>query len=200
MLTDALLTRRSPTDRRNRTKRCHGNRRLRRFRKKCRRRGMDEEEIQTLMEHWPHREPGAMEAVQRHLRTTETRARNKRRASTKRKRMLTSSSSRSLVQRSPKRRKPPSDEPLLHAASLVPIHDRPPNYLTKSPAILYQALRLQLQHKLNKKAEQRFLSRRLQLFDRQYRLEMHRQLWHSYRRLGTAYQIWPVCSSSGHDP
>ncbi|CAF4165881.1 unnamed protein product [Rotaria sordida] len=67
---------------------------------------------------------------------------------------------------------------------------RLPKYLTKAPNLLFQNLRLQLKHKLNKRKQQKFIHSRLQLLDQQQRLDIHRNLWQSYLTLGSEQQIW----------
>jgi hypothetical protein len=176
-------------------KRCHGNRKLRSFKKKCIKRGLNKEEIHRLMDEYnrtkntnplPNRNSEEMEVV-----TTSKRKENKRK-SNKRKRMSTSTSVRSITSSQvAKKMKQKTNRP-----SVVPKKStyRLPKYLKKTSNLLFQALRLQLNKKLNTKAQQQFLHSRLQLIDQQYRLNLHRNVWQSYFTLGSEQQIWPVSS------
>ena len=177
------------TSKKKRTKRCHGNRKLRLFRKKCRRRGMTEEKITESIQNY-HRTNERNQTVNMEINTT-TETRYPRSKSQKRKRMTTSASSRSISIRSPKRSKNKIDNIVDDTTTNRPKY-RLPKYLTKASNLLYQALRLQMKLQLNKKTQQQFLYRRLQLFDQQYRLDLHRNLWQSYRQLGSIEQLWPV--------
>lgn len=157
--------------RRKRTKRCHGNRKLQRFRKKCRRRD--------------------------NMNVADTETRQTRRddvTSKKRKRLATSASSRSISQRLPKR---PKNRTHLSMDPIVIEQKQEylPKYLTKKPRLLFQMLRLHLNHSLKNKQQQEFIYRRLSLVDRQYRFDNHRHLWQSYCELGANHEIWPVSLS-----
>ncbi|CAF1241717.1 unnamed protein product [Rotaria sordida] len=85
------------------------------------------------------------------------------------------------------------------ASSSLPVNDiistkttyRTPKYLKIFPNLLFQILRIQLKHGLKKAKERKYIHDRLQLFDRQYRLQCHRNLWQSYFTLGSEHQLWP---------
>ncbi|CAF3847890.1 unnamed protein product [Rotaria sp. Silwood1] len=66
-----------------------------------------------------------------------------------------------------------------------------PAYLTHSPHLIFQALRQEFNCSLNKKDEQIFIHLRLQLFDRQFRLELDQHLWQSYLNLFHQDNLWP---------
>ena len=72
------------------------------------------------------------------------------------------------------------------------ILSRLPPYLRQSPHLVFQALSQQLNYQLNKKDEQLFIHLRLQLFDRQYRLDVDQHLWQSCLDLGCQENLWPV--------
>lgn len=61
-----------------------------------------------------------------------------------------------------------------------------------TPHLIFQALSQQMNCSLNKNNEQMFIHLRLQLFDRQYRLDVDRHLWESYLDLGCKEKFWPV--------
>ncbi|CAF4020406.1 unnamed protein product [Rotaria sordida] len=66
-----------------------------------------------------------------------------------------------------------------------------PAYLTHSPHLIFQVLRQEFNRLLNKKDERIFLDIRLQLLDRQYRLELDQRLWQSYLNIGLPETLWP---------
>ncbi|CAF1427824.1 unnamed protein product [Rotaria sordida] len=103
----------------------------------------------------------------------------------KHKQIVTSISSRSITEQLRKKKKVK-----INLITIKP-NDRLPKYLTKAPNLLFKSLRLQLKHKLNTKKQQKFIYCRLQLFDQQQRLDIYRNLWHSYLTLGSQHQIWP---------
>ena len=178
-----------------RKKRCHGNRKLRSFRKKCRRREMAEVEIQQLITQ-RLRAPSTTNPIDRSNEAQQT---CKTTTTTKkRKRMATSASSRSISQRLPKRSRqqnPPMTDP-----QIIEQHDQHRSrYLTKTPRLLFQMLRLHLNHPLKGKQPQQFIYHRLHLYDRQYRLDLHRHLWQSFRELGANHEVWPVSLSVASD-
>ncbi|CAF2764165.1 unnamed protein product [Rotaria sp. Silwood2] len=193
--TESASTLRILNKRRKQKKRCHGNRKLRRFKKKCRRRGMTDDTIKVLIDQYNHTRRGnpsmpvstSINDQMDTVATTETV--ETRRKSKKRKRMTASESSRSISRQSRKKSKKKHVQ-----INPVPsgVNDRPPKYLKKMPNLLFQALRLHINHKLNKKYQQQFIHPRLRLFDRQYRLELHRHLWESYSTLGSMHRLWTV--------
>ena len=65
-------------------------------------------------------------------------------------------------------------------------------YLKMPRKLLLHSLRLQLNQKLKKKKEQRFILERLHLFDKQFYLEQIHYLYQTYFNLGSQYKIWPV--------
>jgi hypothetical protein len=173
--------------------RCHGNRKLRRFKKKWIKRGLNKEEIQKLIDEYnrkknasqllPNKNTKEMEVAT----TTATKNKETKIKSNKRKRMSTSTSLRSITQQQVPKKMKQKNVPI---NPVVPRKSnyRLPKYLKKAPNLLFQALRLQLKKKLNKKTQQRFLHYRLQLIDQQYRLKLHRNLWQSYLTLGSEHQ------------
>jgi len=174
-------------------KRCRRNRKLRRFQKKCIKRGLNKEEIRKLIDEHnrkqivnqlPNQNIEQMEA------STTTKNKDMERKLNKRKRIPTSTSLRSIAQGKPKKMKK-KNASFINITSIKPNY-RLPKYLKKAPNLLFQSLRLQLKHKLKKKNQQRFLHHRLQLIDQQYRLNLHRNLWQSYLTLGSEHQTWTV--------
>ena len=189
----------------SRRKRCHGNRKRRSFKKKCRRKGLSEEEILQLVSQ--HRrsdhariqsrshQTDAME-VNNTTADMETTAAlndvadgNTTTNSKKRKQMASSSGQASNSQRPAKKKRSSQI-----SYSSIRSNYKLPMYMKTSPNILFQTLRLQTKHPLKKRGEQRFIHQRLQLIDRQARLQLRRNLWQSFFALGCERQIWPVSS------
>ncbi|CAF4050299.1 unnamed protein product [Rotaria sp. Silwood2] len=180
-----------------RIKRCHGQRKLRRFKNKWRRRGMSEEEIKKLTDNYNRKKNGIStkeisdnnnDQPEQPTTTTMENLQTTKKKSNKRKRMVTSISSRSMTEQLPKKIKKKNVN--INLTTIKPNY-RLPKYLTKAPNLLFQNLRLQLKQKLNTKKQQRFIHCRLQLFDQQQRLDIHRNLWQSYLTLGSEHQLWP---------
>ena len=74
------------------------------------------------------------------------------------------------------------------------IRSRLPTYLMQSSHLVFQALSQQFNCQLNKKDERMFLHLRLQLLDRQYRLDIDQHLWQSCLDLARHEKLWPVSS------
>jgi hypothetical protein len=189
----------------SRRKRCHGNRKRRCFKKKCRRRGLNEEEIVRLVSQ--HRR-SHQERIQRTSHQTDAMEINNTTTdmettsalndvadgntttnSKKRKQMTSSSGQASNSQRPAKKRRSSQ----ISFASIRSNY-KLPMYMKTSPNILFQAVRLQIKHPLKRRGEQRFIHQRLQLIDRQARLQLRRSLWQSFFALGCERQVWPVSS------
>ena len=140
---------------------------------------MTEADIQQLIAHRP-------QPVSPMIENTDEARQGSRTTSRKRKRMATSASSRSISQRRPKRSRP----------QVIEQHDEyVSKYLMKKPQLLFQMLRLHLNYPFKGKQQRQFIHRRLHLHDRQYRLDLHRHLWQSYREWGANHEMWPVSPS-----
>lgn len=186
------------TTRQNRLthRRCHGNRKSRRFRKKCRQQGMNEQDIQQLIQH-QQQDPQDVRMnetmnieVHPPMTTAITIESTNKSISKKRKRLLNSTSIPSIVSRTSKKRKKKHKKINI---LIQKFHHRLPSYLKKASNILSQSLSLQLQQKLtNNKKQQQFLHYRLQLLDQQQRIEQQQYLWRSYLNLGSSCNLWPV--------
>ncbi|CAF2989662.1 unnamed protein product, partial [Rotaria sp. Silwood2] len=79
------------------------------------------------------------------------------------------------------------------------INHRQSAYLKVSWNSLMNTLRINLKHPLKKSNEQKFVYRRLHLFNEEYTLDLNRYLWQSYLDIGSQQQpqpqVWPseVC-------
>ena len=194
---------------------CHGRRNLRRLRKRCRKRGMNEEAIvtfiharnqQTSMEHVTNANDDDDVSANEHMEITivlnDTSSHDMTLIkSHKRKQMTPSSSQRSLsqlsVQKKPmteKQQQQQQPEEVIIAPT-TKVNDRLPMYLKSSSMKLFQALRLHMKRSLRKKNEQDFIHSRLQLLDRHYRLDLNQNLWQSYLTIGSEQHLWPVSFS-----
>jgi hypothetical protein len=201
-----------------RIKRCHGDRKLRRLKKKWHKCGKTDEEIKQLIDEYHHvknENNNQMSQLTTMMTNDEDMAAcpstisdnmmdSTISKSKKRKRISTSASQISMSQsmHTKKIRKNTASSPSLPLNDIIPTNTttntttttyRKPKYLTMFPNLLFQILRIQLKHDLKKANNRRYIYDRLQLFDRQYRLECHRNLWQSYFILGSEHQLWPVC-------
>ena len=189
-----------------RIKRCHGNRKIQRFRKKCRAKGM---KSATIVKRVNKRFNIVKNQTTQQVTTTtdhkvnnnSTTAANKRKRDLTTNRVVRSASEFSIVQSPPKKiaktknnttRRPVATTTSTTSISMATNVYRCAPYLKRLSPILVQTLRLQLDHLLKKKFEQIFVYQRLQLLDKQYSLELHRSLWQSYLTTGSHHQLWPV--------
>ncbi|CAF4801074.1 unnamed protein product [Rotaria sp. Silwood1] len=194
----------STTKKNKRRKKCHGNRKLQRFKRKCRKRGLTKEEIEKLMnecnqsknqnhdkkkkvEHTTIEEMEVSNGLNDNINENETTTTSK---SNKRKQhMILSQSQRSTSHPLVKRMKKSKSSQI----TMTPLKPtiRLPIYLRAHPNLLFRSLRLLLKHKLRKKCERQFLHHRLQLIDQQCRLELRQNLYQSYLNLGSEKEVWP---------
>lgn len=182
----------------NRRKKCHGNRRLRQFKRRCRKRGMNEQAIQEAIEQWKCLKQQKLNNPSITETTTTTNVENPTttiRKINKRKRLPTSTSLRSISTRPATTKKIKITKKKQLKNNSTNTNYRLPLYLRKAPNLLVQGLRLQLKMELKQKREQKFLYHRLKLFDQQQRLDIHRNLWQLYMILGSEEHIWPVSFS-----
>ncbi|CAF1285193.1 unnamed protein product [Rotaria sp. Silwood1] len=194
----------STTKKNKRRKKCHGNRKLQRFKRKCRKRGLTKEEIEKLMneynqsnnqtsnkkkkvQHTTIEEMDVSNGLNDNINENETTTTSK---SNKRKQhMILSQSQRSTSHPLVKRLKKSKSSQI----TMTPLKPtiRLPIYLRAHPNLLFRSLRLLLKHKLRKKSERQFLHSRLQLIDQQCRLELRQNLYQSYLNLGSEKEVWP---------
>ena len=199
------------TNRRQRhVRRCHGNRKLRCFKKKCRLRGMNDEEIQRLIQNYDHRhqrnpiQPPTTSIDNRPAEhgqpntTMTTMESTVKKTSRKRKHLVTSKSTSSISSRMHKRKR--KKKSVKSHGMSTKLNYRLPKYLKNASNLLFQSIRLQLKRKLNDKKEQKFIYRRLQLLDQQQRIDKYRHLWQTYLNLGFQYDLWPVSLTMLHCP
>ena len=72
---------------------------------------------------------------------------------------------------------------------------KPSKYLKMPRRLLLHSLHLQLNCRLKKKKEQRFVLLRLKIVDQQFCLEQIRYLYQTYFDFGSQQQVWPVSLS-----
>ena len=164
-------------------KKCHGNRKLRRFRRKCRRRGLDDEQIHQLM-----------------LARPQPRENRKKRKSSQRSqgKAMDATAVRSISQLSLsehqqprlKRRRIGGDNGSANGTDLYrPFRSR---YLSMPKKLLFRSICRQLNHPLKKKKQRTFVFNRLAMLDEQFCLGMRRYLYRSYLEIGSSTKQWPV--------
>ena len=177
---------------------CHGNRKLQRFKRKCRLRGLNEEQITVLIQNRNHT---ILEQTSNHPTTTTTTVKRKRDRSQQDllNQSLQSWSQLSISQDMSKRIKNSTEETVLvttnhdtHSSQEEIIFYKQSKYLKMPRKLLLQSLQLQLNCKLKKKKEQCFILKRLQLLDQQFCLNQIHYLYQTYFHLGSQYHMWPV--------
>lgn len=196
-------------EKQKRLKRCHGNRKIQRFRQKCRAKGMKPPTIAKQVK----KRFNAVENQTTQLTTHDNNevknnsiaeSNNKRKRDLTTDRVVRSTSEMSILQQSSVKKQKKTEitattNNIAAATTTTSINSAHNNniyrcapYLKTLSSALLQALRLQLDHTLKKKFEQIFVYKRLQLLDQQFSLELHQSLWQSYMNMGSQYQVWPV--------
>lgn len=176
-----------------RFKRCHGNRKVQRFRKKCRAKGMKPGTIAKQVQkrfRTIGRPNEQVSANNNQLSTniSTTTVSNKRKSITVNQ-ISRSMSTFSIVSSPPKKKvvkkKSITVETTTSASMLIGknIYRRAP-YLQRLSSSLLYGLSRQLNYKLKKKLEKSYVYKRLQLLDEQFCLEHHQSLWQNYLNLG----------------
>ncbi|CAM4973951.1 unnamed protein product [Rotaria socialis] len=197
-----------------RRKKCHGNRKVQRFRKKCRARGMKlhniEKKIKQKFVDSRTNQTKSMvnnnDSIDNRPKTIITlkqHVNKESNISNKRKREPVRSLSQISISQ-PISKKVKKKQNIIRTT--IPNSDkvyRVASYLKRLPRLLIQALGRQLDQPLKTKLEHRFIYSRLKLLDLQYCLNIHESLWHSYFDLGCEQQQWPddfYKIAKTHDP
>jgi hypothetical protein len=202
-----------------RKKKCsHGNRKLQHFKRKCRARGLNEEEITTLI---CERNSRIFEQLlnDQIIIHEQTKKPNKRkRDQSNHPTELVNSSVKSLSQLSISREERDNEGKLkkmknstletMSSSSLFSNNDNDNSnqsnqdnnitlyklskYLKMPRKLLLHSLHFQLNYRLKKKKEQRFVLSRLKLFDQQFCNDQIRHLYQFCFDQGLQHQVWPV--------
>ncbi|CAF1290969.1 unnamed protein product [Rotaria sp. Silwood1] len=196
----------SSTKKTKRRKKCHGNRKLQRFRKKCYKRGLTKEETQHLINEYNHNNPDQNQTnSQKKIQATAieqidvstdlnsnlngneatTSKSNKRKQQQRTPSLSQRSSSHAIVKRMKRNKSSQITMTPLKPSYKLPI------YLKAHPKLLFKNLRILLKHTLKTKCARQFLHCRLQLLDQKCRLELRQNLWQSYLNLGSEKEVWP---------
>ncbi|CAM4955562.1 unnamed protein product [Rotaria socialis] len=188
-----------PVEEKKRRKKCHGNRKVQRFRKKCRARGMKphniERKIKKRFGDFRTNQPTSIinknDSIDHRPKTIITLNQSIKKTSIKRKREPVRSLSQfSISQPEPKKVK--KKQNLIQTSTPDPDKVyRVASYLKRSPRLLIQALGRQLDRPLKTKSEHKFIYSRLKLLDLQFCLNIHQSLWQSYFDLGYEQNQWP---------
>ena len=187
-------------------KKCHGNRKLQHFKRKCRSRGFTQEQTATMIDKKNHaisEQSPTDPIISEQLDQT-----NKRKRDILSIENLSTSSIKSMSQLSiaslvvTKKIKhstatPPSSNSMnteidSEANSQNITFYKPSKYLKMPRRLLLHSLHLQLHCSLKKKKEQIFLLSRLQIIDQQFCLEQIRSLYQVYSDRGSSNHVWPV--------
>ena len=183
---------------------CHGNRKLQHFKRKCRARGLNEEQVATLIQTRHH-------TISEQLLYNPT-TKNQNKQSTKCKRDLSeqnllnssikSLSQLSISQEAAKKMKNSTSENMItddnHTNECSQEKDnlyKISKYLKMPRKLLLHSLRLHLNNRLKKKKEQHFILARLHIVDQQFCLNQIRYLYQTYFDQGAKYQMWPVSTT-----
>ena len=186
----------------NKKPKCHGNKKLQRFKRKWRARGLNEEEIMTLINTKSHNI--SEQSLNESMMNGQIEILNKRKRSSS-KQNLTNKSMISMSQSSISEGvlKKMKNSQIEMKSSIDNNSDRlnenddicfykPSRYLKMSRKLLLHSLRLQLNCSIKRKNEQRFTLSRLVVFDKLFCLNQIHYLYQNYLDLGVQYQIWPV--------
>lgn len=167
---------------------CHGNRKLQRFKRKCRRRGLNEEEIRRLIcerKNHPISEQLLHNQVDNNQKTSSKIRKRQRSQENLLDTSIKSLSQLSLSQGTPKKIKLSTNETPFTLY-------KPSKYLKMPRKLLVHSLSLQLNCSLKQNKMQRFTLTRLKIFDRKFCLNQTHDLYKTYFDQGAKYRIWPV--------
>ncbi|CAF3467602.1 unnamed protein product [Rotaria socialis] len=188
-----------PVEEKKRRKKCHGNRKVQRFRKKCRARGMKphniERKIKKRFGDFRTNQPTSIinknDSIDHRPKTIITLNQSIKKTSIKRKREPVRSLSQfSISQPEPKKVKKKQNLIQTSVPHLDKVY-RVASYLKRIPRLLIQTLGRQLDHPIKTKSEHKFIYSRLKLLDQQFCLNIHQSLWQSYFDLGYERHQWP---------
>jgi len=174
---------------------CHGNRKLQHFKRKCRARGLNEDEIEKLIH-----------TKNQNSNNDKIKQFNKRKRNHSEKQDSINNSIQSMSQLSISQEK--ISKKLKQTTAVETMSDDNQNndmnqcegnlykfskYLKMPRRLLLNSLQLQLNYPLKKKKkEQNFILSRLRLFDRQFCFHQISYLYQTYYTLGVENKIWPV--------
>lgn len=186
----------------NKKSKCHGNKKLQRFKRKWRARGLNEEEIVTLIIERSH--DISERSLNKLMMNGQIKTLNKRKRSSS-KQKLTNKSMISISQTSISQGvfKKMKSSQIETKSSIDDNKDRlndnddisfykSSRYLKMPRKLLLHSLRLQLNCSIKRKQEQWFALSRLEVFDKQFCLYQIHHLYQNYLDFGLQYQIWPV--------
>jgi hypothetical protein len=178
---------------------CHGNRKLQHFKRKCRARGLNEEQITTLIHTRNNIVSEQLVNAQTVKNPTKQSIKRKRDQSQKLNNSIKSMSQLSISQGGSKKAKNSTNESMSSddnnsnqsSQNNCTLY-KPSKYLKMPRKLLLHSLCFQLNYSLKKKKEHRFILSRLRILDQQFCLDQIRCLYQTYIDLGSQYQIWPV--------
>ena len=186
-----------------RKSKCHGNRKLQHFKRKCRARGLSEEEI-TVLIHQRNHTISEQRLTDQVIPEQAHQPKKRKRDDSSTEKSLNSSmksmSQLSISQGTVTKKSEHStaeatainNEIIIEPKSQNYTFYKPSKYLKMPRRLLLHSLHLQLNCSLKKKKEQRFLLARLTIIDEQFCVEQIRSLYQTYFDFGAQHQIWPV--------
>jgi DNA-binding transcriptional regulator YhcF (GntR family) len=200
--TIAYRKRRTTATRNSEEKRkCHGNQKVQHFKQKCRARGLNQEEIITLIhqrndtinerplnDQTIHEQPHEPNKRKRDLSTQHSIQNSIKSMS----QLSISQGVSKKMKNSTQETKSLNDSNSNQSEQVNYIVYKPSKYLRMPRKLLLHSLRLQLNSPLKKKKEQSFILSRLELVDQQFCLDQTHYLYQTYCDLGLQHQIWLV--------
>jgi hypothetical protein len=189
-----------------RKKKCHGNRKLRHFKRKCRARSLTEEQITTRIQTRNDTISEQLltdQAIPEQAHESHKRKRDDQSTQKTLNDSMKSMSQLSISQEAVRKKTKRSTVETMSSNNAISTQInsqhytlyKPSKYLKMSRRLLLHSLHLQLNCPLKKKKEQRFVLSRLKIVDQQFSLEQIRYLYQTYLDLGLQQQVWPVSFS-----
>jgi hypothetical protein len=187
-------------------KKCHRNRKLQHFKRKCRARGLTEEQIKILIQNRNNTISETFLSDQTTPEHVHQSCKRKRDEQSLEKSLDSSAKSMSQLSISKtkvlKKTKCSTQETMSSNSEITSQRNsqnytlcKPSKYLKMPRRLLLHSLHLQLNCPLKKKEEQRFILVRLRIIDEQFCLEQIRYLYQTYFDLGSQEKVWPVSFS-----
>ena len=180
-----------------RKRKCHGNRKLQHFKRKCRALGLTEEQITGLIQTKRHAISEQSPNDQSKAIVAQDKQQSKKRKRDVSQQNLMSSSMKSLSQLSlsqqkstTKRKKSNQDESRVDINTITIYKSS--KYLRMPRRLLLRSLRLQLNHPIKEENEQQFILARLRLLDELFCIDQIQCLYQYYFEQGLKFRMWPV--------
>ena len=176
---------------------CHGNCKLQHFKRKCRARGLNEEQIAVLIN--TQNDTVCVNSLNNQTKQAFKRKRDLSQHG------LSNSSMKSLSQLSISQPSTKKTKNNISQHKIASAHDnqadvghvddtqyKPSKHLRMPRKLLLRSLRLQLNSALKEQSDRQFLLARLELSDKKFCLDANKYLYQTYLDLGSRHNIWSV--------